>query len=71
MDGHGDHNSLKETPKNTEMLIALLSHSEELLKGNRKPTCNQFVRFCIVLLAYVVAYCSVFGPLLLAVVAVC
>ncbi|XP_029300815.1 LIM/homeobox protein Lhx3 isoform X1 [Cottoperca gobio] len=32
MDGHGERNSPKEAPKNTEMLLALLSNSEGLRK---------------------------------------
>lgn len=34
MDGHGERNSPKEAQNNAEMLLALLSHSEELRKGN-------------------------------------
>ncbi|MEQ2209840.1 LIM/homeobox protein Lhx3 [Xenoophorus captivus] len=38
MEGHGERNCPKEAPSNTEMLLALLSHSETLRKG-----CNQHI----------------------------
>lgn len=34
MDGRGERDSPKEAQSNAEMLLALLSHSEELRKGN-------------------------------------
>lgn len=43
MDGHGDRNTPKEAQNNREMLLALLSHSEELRKGNAVPMCSWFV----------------------------
>lgn len=51
MDGHGERNSPKEAPNNTEMLLAFLSHSEELRKGNRKPKQNKFIRFYTIYVA--------------------
>lgn len=42
MDGHGERSSPKEAPNNAEMLLALLSHSEELRKGKRDSDLHHF-----------------------------
>lgn len=54
MDGSGE--SPKEAAGNAEMLLALLSHSEELRKGNRSTESSVTRCFCGVCVAGLFVY---------------